>query len=121
MTLTDTQKQRVNSMCPIAQECGIGDILQAVVEGAASGYKVARGESSVSGTADVDTGLSTVVAVVASLGEDPVVGEGMWVTAAIGATAGHIDLKVWKPTANNDCTPVAGSAAKEVDWIAIGT
>lgn len=94
--------------------------LQALVLGAASGYKLARGETSVTGTADVTTGLATVVAVVASLGEDAAL-TGLWVTAAIGGTAGHIDLKVWKPTAAADCTPIAATVAKKVDWIAIGT
>jgi hypothetical protein len=94
--------------------------LQALVLGAASGYKLARGETSVTGSADVDTGLSTVVAVVASLGEDAAL-TGALASAALSGTAGHITLKVWKPTAVDDCTPIAATIAKKVDWIAIGT
>ena len=36
-------------------------------------------------------------------------------------TAGNIILKVWKPTAAADCTPIAAVLAKSVRWIAIGT
>ena len=94
--------------------------LQALVLGAASGYKLARGEAAVTGTADVDTGLATVVAVVASLKSDPSV-DALWASAASSSTAGHIDLKVWKPTASDNCTPIAATAEKSVEWIAIGT
>jgi len=94
--------------------------LQALVLGAASGYTLARGEAAVTGTADVDTGLATVVAVVACLGSDPSV-DALWASAAPGGTAGHIDLKVWKPTASDNCTPIAATAEKSVEWIALGT
>jgi len=94
--------------------------LQTLVLGAASGYKLARGEAAVTGTADVDTGLSTVVAVIASLKSDPSV-DALWASAASSSTAGHIDLKVWKPTASDNCTPIAATAEKSVEWIAIGT
>jgi hypothetical protein len=92
------------------------------IAGVATGYKLARGETSVTGSTggDVTTGLATVVAVVASLGEDAAIG-GTIVTAALGGTAGHITLKVWKPTATGDATPTLATAAKKVDWIAIGT
>ncbi len=86
----------------------------------AAGYKVARGISAVTGTLDVDTGLATVTGVSAVLYEDPVLAQAMWVTAAAGA-AGHVVLKTWKPTAAADATPVAGSAAKNVAWVAVGT
>ncbi len=94
--------------------------LQALVLGAAAGYKLARGEAAVTGTADVNTGLATVVAAVACLKADPSL-EALWVSAAPGATAGHLDLKVWKPTAADDCTPLAATAEKAVEWLAIGT
>jgi len=96
--------------------------LQALVLGAATGYKLARAETSVTGATggDVTTGLTTVVAVVGSLAEDASV-DGLFVTAALGGTAGHITLKVWKPTATGDVTPTLATVAKKVDWIAIGT
>ena len=104
---------------------GGSDVTAAVatggIAGVAAGYKLARGETSVTGLTggDVDTGLTTVVAVVGSLAEDAAL-TGMWVTAALGAGS-HITLKVWKPTATGDVTPILSTAAKKVDWVAVGT
>lgn len=86
----------------------------------AAGYKVARGVTAVTGTADVTTGLATVVAVVASMATNPAM-TAYWCTAAIGGVAGHVDLKVWKPTAAADVTPLAGTTVADIHWIAIGT
>ncbi len=94
--------------------------LQALVVGVASGYKLARGTAAVTGSADVDTGLATVVAVVASLHDAPSL-NAMWVQAKASTTDGHIDLVVTKPTAANDVTPTASTTETNVDWIAIGT
>jgi len=94
--------------------------LQALVLGAASGYKLARGQANVTGTSDVNTGLTTVVAAMATL-DDDISLAAMWVSAHLSATAGHLDLKVFKPTAVDDCTPIAATAAAKVNWLAIGT
>lgn len=96
--------------------------LTAVVVGVAGGYKIARGSASITGATlgDIVTGLATVVSVTATLGEDSTLA-GNHVTAAIGGTAGHITLKVWKPTASGDCTPILSTAAKVVNWEATGT
>lgn len=91
-----------------------------ILFGDAAGYKVARGTEAVTGTADVDTGLTTVVSVVASLGEDPNA-DAHAVTAAIGGVGGHADLKVWKLADGTPNTLVASDAAKDVNWIAVGT
>lgn len=95
-----------------------------LVQGIAAGYKVARGVDAVTGTLDKTTGLTTVVAFVAVLAEDPAL-TGHLVTftlpAQSGGTAGHVTIKVWKPTAANDCTPIAATVAKNVAWSAIGT
>src|ERR1051326_4127595 len=95
-----------------------------LVQGLVAGYKVARGVDAVTGTLDKTTGLATVVAFVAVLAEDPAL-TGHLVTFTLptqsGGTAGHVTIKVWKPTAANHCTPIAATAAKNVSWIAIGT
>ena len=50
-----------------------------------------------------------------------------FVTCSIGdqagaPAAGSILIKSWKPTANNDVTPIAATTfTKNVNWIAIGT
>ena len=92
----------------------------AVVAGIVAGYKIARGSTSVTGTADITTELSTVVQAVVSL-QDDVSLEAFAVSVINGGTAGHITAKVWKPTSSTDCTPAAATVAKTVRWIAIGT
>lgn len=92
--------------------------------GVAAGYKIARGFDAVTGTLDKTTGLATVVSCTANLGEDAAL-TGAFMTILIptqsGGTAGHVTLKVWKPTASNDVTPIPSSGAKNVSWICVGT
>ena len=95
------------------------DVTNAVI-GVGAGYKIARGKTSVTGTADIATGLTTVVEAVACLAVDAAL-TGDCVTVADSATSGNIVLKVWKRTSASDCTPVAATAAKSVRWIAVGT
>lgn len=101
--------------------------LNLVVAGVAAGYKIARG--TLTPTQDdetVVTGLSTVVAAVASLKGDPTVTH-MWSGVNIGDQAGSPaagSIIIWskKPTATNDVTPVAATTPwSAVDWVAIGT
>lgn len=101
--------------------------LAAAAAGVAAGYKVARGQHT---TLDADdtivTGLTTVVAAVASLESDPVAGL-QSVTCVIGnqagaPAAGSIQIKGWKATAAGDTAVIpATTFTKLVNWIAIGT
>lgn len=100
--------------------------LNALVQGVAAGYKVARGVEAVTGTATVVTGLTTVVAVIATAQSDM---DGV-ALAAVSATignqagapaAGSVILKAWKVTAVDDATLIAASAAQNINWIAVGT
>ncbi len=97
------------------------------VAGVAAGYKLVRGvHETVAASDDVDTGLATVVAAVASLEDAPGL-DPMLVQAVVGdqagnPDAGHILIKSWKATAVDNCTPVAATTfAKKVSWVAIGT
>jgi len=99
------------------------------VAGVAAGYKVARGVHQQAAASDtVVTGLTTVVAIVASWRDTPTLNQ-MFVTATIGnqagaPAAGSVLIKTFKPTANNDVTPTAATDFTDnlsVDWIAIGT
>ena len=100
--------------------------INALVAGAAGGYKIARGVAAVTGTATVVTGLATVVAVIATPADDP---DGV-ALAAVSATignqagapaAGSVVLKAWKVTAVDDATLIAADAEKNINWVAIGT
>lgn len=97
-----------------------------LVGGASGGYMVARGVSAVTGTADVATGLTTVVAVLATA-QDDLDGDTLaGVSATVGdqagtPAAGSVTLKCWKNDADGDATMVAATAEKNVNWVAIGT
>lgn len=100
--------------------------LNLAIAGVAAGYKLARGVAAdVTGTAEITSGLATVVAAIACLAGDPNVGEAMWVTVSIptqtGGDAGKFTVKTWKPTATDNATPTAGTGDHDVAWIAIGT
>lgn len=100
--------------------------LTALAKGVAAGYKIARGVSAVTGTATVATGLATVVAVVAIPQDDLDGTTLLGVSATIGdqtgtPAAGSVILKCWKATASGNVTAIAATAAKNVNWIAIGT
>lgn len=99
----------------------------AAVVGVAAGYKIARGTLTPDAASKtVVTGLTTVVAVVASLKGDPTANMTA-VSATVGdqagtPAAGSIIIKSWKPTATADTAPTAATANwVAVDWIAIGT
>jgi hypothetical protein len=88
------------------------------VQGVAAGYKAARGVAAVTGSLAVTTGLTSIVAATATLNEDAAL-TGTVVSATF--SAGTLTIKVWKPTASGDCTPIAATAAKSVCWTAVGT
>lgn len=98
----------------------------ASLAGVGAGYKVARGVASITGSGDVVTGLATVVAVVATPADDPDGVALAMVSATIGnqsgaPAAGSVTLKAWKVTATGNATLIAATAAKNINWIAIGT
>lgn len=99
------------------------------VAGVAAGYKIARGKHQQAAASDtVITGLTTVVAVVASFRDSPTVKQ-LFVQASEGdqagtPAAGSILIKTFKPTAVNDVTPTPATDFTEnlnIDWIAVGT
>lgn len=101
-------------------------VLNAAVAGVAASYKLARGQhETVAASDDINTGLATVVSIVASFEDDPVDGA-MYVSAAVGnqagaPAAGHAYIKTWKNT-DADATLIAATTfAKKVNWIAVGT
>ncbi len=101
--------------------------LRTRVLGAGNNYKLARGQHTTVAASDtVATGLTTVVAAVASLESDPVLTCDR-ALAAIGdqagaPAAGSILIKTFMPTATGDATPTAATTfTKKVNWIAIGT
>ena len=101
--------------------------LNLIAIGVAAGYKVARGTvTPTSASHTVVTGLTTVVAAVASLKGAPTLTH-MFTAADIGdqagtPAAGSILVKSYKPTGVADVTPIAATTPwSAVDWICIGT
>lgn len=98
-----------------------------LVQGVASGYKLAHGTATIGTASDtIVTGLATVVDAVVTMVGDPSMTH-MLSTCTKGdqagsPAAGSIIIKSWKPTAVNDVTPIAASDVfANVSWIAMGT
>ena len=96
-------------------------ILAAAIPGVASGYKLARGNESFTGTATVTSGLTTVVSAVAILSQN-VSADCLFVSVSIptqtGGDAGKFTIKGWKDATSPAASTETGTA---VSWIAIGT
>lgn len=90
--------------------------------GVAAGYKVARGETALDGSnpTPVATGLTTVVAFVATLKGTAAPGDNTSVLTAdiSGAT---VNVYAWKNTSGTDPTLVASTGTESFYWEAIGT
>jgi len=120
----DTTKLSIRAVAAAAALAG--DAVGTVLLDAPGGLKMAAG---VHETIDADdtivTGLSAVVAVVATLESDPVAGA-QSATATIGdqagaPAAGSIQIKTWKATAAGDTALIAATTfGKKVNWIAVG-
>jgi len=108
-----------------AAAAGSGDTTGDVLLEAEGGMRTVGGQHTTVAAADtVVTGLSTVVAVVASYDTDPA-DANTYVSATIGdqagaPAAGSIVIKTWKQS-GTDPTPIAADAfTKLVNWIAVG-
>jgi hypothetical protein len=88
------------------------------VSGVASGYKLARGTAAfdTAATATIDTGLTTVVAFVASLRKATGLDSGTAFVTHGAPSGADVTVYAWVAagTAN-------GSADDTVDWVAVGT
>lgn len=111
----------------LAVDNGVSSIVGTVfVHRGEQGSRVVGGQATTVTAADtIATGLSKVLAVVATLESDPT-DNPEWVTAQIGdqnaaPIAGSVILKTWQNTGGTDPTPVAATTfGKKVNWIAYG-
>lgn len=95
------------------------------VAGVAAGYKIARSAAAVAvtGTLDVDTGLTTVLGWGVTMEDDPD-GPALAAVSAAAGAAGHITIKCWKTTTGGvagNADYIAATAAKNVRWVAVGS
>jgi hypothetical protein len=95
------------------------------VVGVGSSYKIARGVASITGSGTVATGLTTVVSVTVTPQSDL---DGTSLAGCSGTigdqsgspAAGSVILKCWKITAADNGALIAATAAKSVNWVAVG-
>lgn len=100
--------------------------LPTYLQGVTSGQKMLRNTQNVTGTLTVDLSASftSIDEVVAVLGVAPSMdANAVYVTipTQTGADAGKFTIGVTKPTAANDCTPIASTTATAVHYIGFGT
>jgi hypothetical protein len=125
MEIDTTAGVRVNGTFKVGTSSITSTQLGAIVTAVANGYKIARGVAAVTGTATVATGLTSVVAVIATAASDLDGDTLAGVSATIGdqagaPVAGSVILKAWKVTGDADVTFIAANAAKNINWLAIG-
>jgi hypothetical protein len=89
-----------------------------LVKGASTGYALARGSTSVTGTALINTGLTTIVAMSGSVRSASASAVCVSFLPSNGANA---TATVYSMTSASNNAFITSSAAKTVDWIAIGT
>ena len=98
--------------------------LNAVVIGAAAGYKIARSAAPValdgSNPTSVAHGLTTCVAAFASLTGSVALGDGTHQLTVV-INGANLDIYGWKPTSGSDPTLVASDGTESFNWFAIGT
>lgn len=90
--------------------------------GVADGYKIARGEGTLDGSnpTPIATGLTTIVAFVATLKGTAAPGVGTsTLTADISGVTGNV--YAWKPTSSANPTLIASTGTENFYWIAVGT
>ena len=122
----DDRRLTIGAGCELVVEAGatVKGLIQAA---SAVGLKLAQGEVTLDGSnpTSITTGLSTIVAAIASLktavapGDDP-----SWLSVDYGGAvpAGRLDVHAWKNTGGTDPTLVASTNnAAVISWIAIGT
>lgn len=94
------------------------------VLGVAGSYKVARGSSALDGSnpTSIATGLTTIVAAVATLKGTSAPGDNTSILSVnYTGSDGQLDVYAWKNTGGTDPTLVASTGTENFDWIAIGT
>lgn len=92
------------------------------VQGVASGYLVARGETALDGSnpTPITTGLTTITGCSATIKSTSAPGVG---TSAVtyGTSSGTLNLYGWKVTGSGDATLIASTGTETVGWVCVGT
>jgi hypothetical protein len=102
---------------------GNGSDITKAVSAPTAGCRMVGGVTALGGTnpTPIATGLTTIVAAVATLNKTSAPGVGTQSVTTEFATGGTLNLYGWKPTASGDCTLIASTGTENVAWIAWGT
>lgn len=129
MALTAAQITNLNNSMSAAQDVALGTLVNNVISGSSTGFKVAYGTLATSASqTDVTTGLTTVAAVVVSLGGSPIATMDK-ATALVGdqsasPAAGKVRINAWQ-TVSASASAVTVSPASTtfvpVNWVAFGS
>lgn len=97
-------------------------LANAAVQGPDTGFRFNTGTETVTGSKiAIQTGLTTVDRVVATI-DSGGTAFNEYITARPSQTRmGAVDIYVWRPTANNDVTPIASVTPWTVHWHASGS
>ncbi len=82
------------------------------------GSSVVGGKMSITGSGQIPTGLTSIISVSVSLGQDASLGANAVSATWSGST---ITAKVTSPTSANDATPVPATVATIINWQATGS
>jgi hypothetical protein len=96
--------------------------LNAMVQGVAADYKIARGETALDGSnpTPVAHGLTTCIAFTATLKGTAAPGVGTSVLTA-NISGANVNVYAWKVTGAGDTTLIASTGTESFYWIAVGT
>jgi hypothetical protein len=83
---------------------------------ASSGQQLVYGTASITGTAAVATGLSTVTFALCTLAEDPTAGAGDAAYCTVTVAANVVTVKAWQ----DDFVTAATETEVDVNWIVVG-
>jgi len=122
----DLYFHRVDTMatiCCITDDHGSNINLGLGVQGIAAGYKIARGNASLTGDATIVTGLTAVVDFsLAIRNEAGNATSANYCTVANGfPSSGSLLVYRWMPTSASTTTLIASTTKGTLDWIVVGT
>lgn len=123
-SLIDTFKQLATDRAPQAAR----DLDKAIQQTYTNTYTLEKmiacrqdGSATVTGSITaIPTGLKSVTNVTVVV-DNGATAHNLWPSARPSAIPGAIDIFVWKPTANNDNTPIAATSPILIRWSAVGS
>lgn len=90
------------------------------VKGVSTGYALARGSVTYTGSTAVNTGLTSIVSATASINTSGAGGV-LPSVVTVSPSSGTLTLKCWNATSSVNNTLITGTTENTVYWVAVGT